>query len=941
MGENAVAIGQQQAGLSVRASGMIAAVLLALGGGPATAQSPVPAGARKVPQEPAPADEIERLRTMLAQPGPDGRDARATAIERLLVMPLPAAHRVLQQVLGRETEPEELRLAILAALQRHLLGISSTLFGTAIPEARAEIVGGYVGVLSRFWRGAGADQAATHPLLALARTTLQKFDVSELEVALRAQLATADTGARIACLCCIADMQQLHLGHLLAEFVEVPDAVVRTAARQALRMLTFHEEEFATRAQFAAWFEKNGAVRYLDLAEQAARRVPEIARRDRAELAQMRIEAAVAVVSAYTTRTQGFDWAAISARTLVDDTAVLDACLGQLQKALAAGLPPDGPGGARQAFCRALLARWREVGPEPVARRSLLLEVAAYTARPEETELATELVTLLIAQLEAPTVEQQLAALRGLKCFPTVDTRGRILRYALAQLPAGPAARPPLETALATLGSRTPPRWYAPAPSDPDKTEWLALVRGICAADALPELRDAALTLALALDSKDQCVPEMFGVLLDLAKDTSKDVKFRSQCLIHLRGWRDQSGSADNWVAALQHLLGDPAPELRQLAAESLRVLTESVDPRKRDWISATITALRDQLRVEQNPGVLRAMVESIQVCGREPQMPARAIGELNRLLGEIGLPVPAEHQFRLEPLLQALATLGADPAAVGGQWLGACPQLLNHERRQSLRLVLQNHAAADLAPDVASADAGRAERARRAMQALIKTASIKPAKESWKSTEELQREARDVRVAFAALDPYLESMLLDEPKYRLLRLEVELAGGRYPEVVQRATSWLANGGPNLPPNGAARTAMTAAQTDRVRILAAEAQLELGKAEAAARLIAEREPDQPNDARALELQTRIGKALFLTDPVAAVDLLDRVLKATSAEDGALFRARLIDWAIHRVRHDPTSRAAVWSDIERHASLFDAQECPIELRDAFQGIRAHH
>lgn len=46
-------------------------------------------------QDPAPGDEIERLRAMLTEPGPDGREARETAIARLLAMPQPAAHRVL------------------------------------------------------------------------------------------------------------------------------------------------------------------------------------------------------------------------------------------------------------------------------------------------------------------------------------------------------------------------------------------------------------------------------------------------------------------------------------------------------------------------------------------------------------------------------------------------------------------------------------------------------------------------------------------------------------------------------------------------------------------------------------------------------------------------------------------------------------------------------
>jgi len=912
-------------------------MVLALLAGEAMAQPEVPKNG-KVAQEPSPAEDLARLRGMLSQPGADGRQAREMAIERLLGMPSPAAHRVLQLVLATNPDVDAVPQSILMALQRHLFGSPETLFGAAGRTERAEIVAGYVAVLSTFWRGAA--EPSLDALREPARTTLLTLPVRDLEGAFRVLLAGADPGDKVALLRCIADMQQVHLGQLLAEYLDAADTTVSTAARQSLRLLTFRDEDFASRAQFAAWFEKNRDVRYFDLAERAARGLPELVRRERAQLERMRIDAAVQVVSAYTTRAPGFDWAAIHARTLVDDANVLDACLLVLQKALAPGLPPDSQGPARVAFCRALLQRWRELAPDQGVRRSLLLEVAAHTARPDETELVTELTVLLTTQLEAPTVEEQTAALRGLECFPTVESRTRILRYALAHLPRGAAAKTQLTAALATLSSRRTPRWYAPASTDADKPFWLELVRGIGAAEALPELRDAALALALTLDAKDLRVPEVFGILLDLAKDPQKDVKFRTACLFQLRGWRDQPGSADLWVQALHELLADPKPELRQLAAESLSMLTESVDSRKQVWIQSSITALRDRLLNEPSPAVLKAMVDSLQICGKEPQMPEVAIGALNMVMAQIGWPVPPEHEFRREPLLLALAALAVDPGPVGSQWLGACNQLLQHKKRDSLRLILQNHAAVELAPDVGSADTALADRARGAMKVLIRTALLKPPRDGWKSTDELQREARDVGTAFAALDRLDEATRLDEPRHRLLRLEVELAGGRYQDVVQRATAWLANGTPNPAPGGVAQVAITAEQKDRMRVLLAEAQIELDKPDAASKTIAEREGDQPSDARVLELQTRIGKALSGTDPVRAVELFERVLKATPLEDAA-FRARLMDWATARVRHDPTARAAVWGEIERHAVLFDAQECPVELREAFQNIRAQH
>jgi hypothetical protein len=305
-------------------------------------------------------------------------------------------------------------------------------------------------------------------------------------------------------------------------------------------------------------------------------------------------------------------------------------------------------------------------------------------------------------------------------------------------------------------------------------------------------------------------------------------------------------------------------------------------------------------------------------------------------VLGDLGNPVPPEQQFRLEPLLGALSTIAGDSRADRGQWVGACAFLEQHGKRDSLRLVLQNHGAIELAKDVTNSDAGLADRARQAMHWLIRTALMKPARPAWSSSDELLREARDVRNAFTALEKVDESQRLDEPKHRLLRLEVELACGSFQDVVQRTTSWLSPT-PAAAPNGAARTTFSADEQDRMRCLAAEAQLGLGKADLAARLLADRDPDRSADARLLDLQGRIAKALFQADQGGAVAMFERVFRATPPEDPQ-FRSRLIDWATARTRHDPASRAATLTEVERHAALFDAQDCPSDLREAFQGLR---
>jgi hypothetical protein len=122
-----------------------------------------------------------------------------------------------------------------------------------------------------------------------------------------------------------------------------------------------------------------------------------------------------------------------------------------------------------------------------------------------------------------------------------------------------------------------------------------------------------------------------------------------------------------------------------------------------------------------------------------------------------------------------------------------------------------------------------------------------------------------------------------------------------------------------------------------MRVLLAEAHLGLGKPDLAAKVLAERDGEQSGDVRLTDLQSRIAKALTATDSAASLALLTRVLKATPPEDPQ-FRARLVDWASASVRQDPGSRQAVLVELDRHAALFEAQDCPPELRDAFVQLR---
>ncbi len=908
----------------------------ALCGSCSSGQKPTPPKTGVAPQEStAPVDDLAKLQAMLEQPGPDGREARETAVQRLISWPTSDGHRILQVALARSDDPDDVRGTILLALQGHLLGHPGQLFGGADAAARQQILRGYVTVLAPLWRGVetGIEATAANPVRSAARTAMQRMPAPELQVVISELLTSVPVEEQLSLLRCVADLQQLYFAKTLADFIEAPDSNVRAAARQSLQLLTFHEEEFTTKAQFTAWFEQFGRMRYVDLAERAARRLPlrlELLREERARLI---VESAVEFVRAQTIRTPGLAWQAISARTLVDDPAVLDACLEQLQKALGERLPADDDPAARLQFCRALLDRWRLVAPDQIRRRALLLEVASYCVKPEETEVATEIVTMLVAQLDQQAPPARLAAIRSLRRFSGAEVRGRLVRHANALVVAPAAAKVELEAVLATLSSRASPRWYAPAENDPDRADWMKLVRAVCSLAELPELRSKGLDLALSLDARDQRLPEVFTLLVDLVGDAAQGAQFRSTCLIHLRGWLDQPAVADVLVTKLRNLLTDTAPEVRQKAAESLARLPDLTDARRVDWITMTIATVRERLKVEPTEAVLLALVNVVQVCGRQPDMAENAIGALNIVLESLGTPVPLEQKFRGDPVLLALSTIAADPNAARGSWLGACPQLLANGRRDSLRLILKNHGAIELAKGVANNDGAIRERAQKAMQVVIETALLKPAKDAWASTEDLQKEAFEVRNAFLALDNVDEALRLDKAEHRLLRLEVELAGGKYQEVEKRAQSWLTAGN-----GGAARTTFTPAQATAVRMLAAEALLGLNKPDAAAKILVEREAEPANPAALADLQVRIARSLPATSAALAASLFDKALRATPPEDPPTFRARLLEWAQAKIRADAAAKEATLAELDRHVALFDARDCPQEQRDAFQNLR---
>ncbi|MCB9879765.1 MAG: hypothetical protein H6835_19390 [Planctomycetes bacterium] len=878
-------------------------------------------------------DELAKLREMLSRAGPDGRADREGAVARLLTMPKPEAHRILQQVLLRSEDPDGLHQAIVNALYQHLLAGPQQQFGGADASTRGQILTGYLGALAPLW---SSEADATSALRVAARRALQRVPARELDEAAKVLLKASDPAGRVRILRCLADMQQTLLAATIADYLEAGDEVVRDGARAALQLLIYPEQPIRSKAEFEAWQVAHGGLAYIDLVELAARRGPRPLERLREELARTRIAAARDVVIAYVERSAGIDWSLVQARTISEDPEVLDACLDALVGSLSRSPQADEASPSRQAFCRALLDRFRQIPegaqPELQQRRVRVLEVAAYLARPSEVEVATEIRSLLLAQLDHAPATVGVAALRGLRRFPSVEARATLVARARAMLAEPAPSKELLQAMFDTLSSRSSPRWPAPSQDDADKADWLSLVDAGCRSASELELRTPALKLAQTLDANDLRVPGAFGVLLALVRDPGLATKDRSTALLYLEAWRADQQLAPEWVQALQALLEDPAPALRATAAESLAKLPESSDSRRGEWFDSTLMALRDRLGVEPDASVMLALVECVKACGKEQGMPEKAIGVLRGVLDGIGQPVAPEQQFRLDPLLGALAAIAADQRAAGGPWLAACGPLLQYGKRKNVRLVLQNHAAMELAKDVNKKDdATVAERARQAMRVVIECAALKPPRTGWASSEELLREARDVCAAFVALDQVPIESRLDQPRHRLLRLSACLAAGKPLDVVQRGTPW-------LDPAAAANGGGDDAFRDQLRLLLAEAQLALNKPEEARKQLDARAPGVVNDPQALDLTSRVARELLKSDAAGASAMFDRVLQATAPEDPA-FRGRLLDWLRCKLQQDPAARDEAWQVAERHAAMFAAADCPAEQQKEFEQLRA--
>lgn len=898
-------------------------------------------------QTPGNGNGLEELKAALDRPGPEGAEGRQAAIENLLGRLELKAHALLQERL-RAPAHEDLPREILTALARRVRNSSDRVFsiGDENKEQRQQVVRSYVPSLVTFWLEAppGSDAKVVgtrEQWRELARACTSKMPLFEFDEGLRALLLlpTQEETMQVAALQCAADCREMFYAGLLADQLGHRSPRVQAAARAALKRLCFLPEEFTSIEQFQQWKQKNGDKRYYDLAEEAARAAESLVLRMQAEFHAQLVQKNVDVVAAMAENRAAINWTAVQALALTDEPpGTTDACLERLRQRLQDELHADknAPTAERHAFHKSLLEAWNKTPVEQVRRRALLLETAAYLLRPGEAELAVEMEKLLVQQLAAAEPVLVLAATRGLRRFPTVSSRTALVRTARAAVddPRGPDLGL-LRAILRTLGR---PGNTAPAETDADKPEWIGLIRRLLQGDAFKELRSDAMAMAVVPDARGERVPEVFDALLALAEDQSQGGEVRQRSLIHLKDFLKKEERADTFVRELAGLLADSDQEIRRFAANELaRLRLDHLEASRRVWIQVVQQAARERLRVETNPDVLRALIDCIKVGARKPGSPDLAIGSIKLVLEEIGFPVPAEQQFRVRPLLAALAEIAGepmtDPGLQGLPWLSAGEVLWRHEERRHLRHVLESQHASALSSEVASGDQSKADRARQAMWLLLRTAALRPATESW-SAPEAKQEATDVRAAFAALDGV--NVELDAPALRILRLQVLAALGAHADVVAFGTRWLA--GDDKPKGG---VGLSPEQKDTVRLWMAEARLFQGQLDKAEALLRERDPVRSGEAPTLLVVDRLARAhLDAGAPDKALPWLDQVLKATGESDPR-FRARLLAWAQTYVHVNPGSRQDVIAQLERSVTLFRSADCPPDLKEAFDRLRALH
>jgi hypothetical protein len=847
--------------------------------------------------------DVDALRAALAQPGPEARGVRETAVEALLSRKEPAAHAVLHQVVRDGADADGVAFTILSQLRRKLGNPQDPVFGA---NERDKGVGrSYVPALAALFAIPPIDSAAERELREEARQCLAALSAADRRRAIETLLQGEDAALRRGALLLAGGSRDLGLAPLIAAWLDVADQA--DVAREALAQLTF-ADAFGGRAQFEEWWEANRERSYVILAEAAARlaRDARSAAQRRAE--QRTTEVLADLVEAWAAQ-EDVPWARIAERALADEpVGSTRVCLERLRDVLARAPRTGGAGSERLAFLQQLVGLL-SLGPPSVAARAVLLELTAYLVTPGE-EKADEVVTLLRAGLahESPAVRR--AAALGLARFPGAESTQLLVRAGLRARQT--AELPVLSAVLAALAA---PGRTAPADSDADTfPAWLELMDGVLRDDAMPEqLRDAALSVLEQRGASGKLLGQVFSALVAVTKSKAHAPFIRERAALALQPHAAADvGAAGTYVATLLQLLEDPEKRMRLKAAQLLQTL-----PKHRDavdsWRTEVLSGAGARLAQEPDEAVLRALVTCLerQVDADKPDLEP-VISRLCTALQE--LTQAGRNGTRRQTLVNSLAGLAATQGLDTMKWVRAAEALVELGERREVRNVIERQRPLQMV----GRDGVHDEVVRRALATVVATALLRPRSEAL-----IKREAGDVLEALAYFDQ--RRVPTDAPPWRLLRLDALAAHERWDEVVAQAQQEVKDG--KLGP----------ADLDRVRAVQARAHLGLGDVDAAVTVFGEGLTDL-DSAVAASLAEDIGAALSRKQRKRdAVAWLTRAQQLT-AESDPLFARRLLRRLDAEGQAEPELRPALLAHLLQREALFSGPDAGADLRAEFEQVK---
>lgn len=874
-------------------------------------------------------EDLDRLAKELSQPGPEAQDVRFSAAQELLGRTDPRAHQILHARIVLDEDPDGVRRMILERLEARLRNSRDEVFGAETAgrdlAERSKIHESYVGPLAHVMAlGDAAKPAAAAPS-ALARSCYLRLDAQARFDGVQRLLvdsATVPLG-----LVAARESRLPRAGRLLAELLEHPEHA--QPARAALAALTFHPGGFADAAAFEAWYEANQGLTYTDLAERAARRGEleiETVRRESAQrLIQTRARLAVALCDA-----PEVAWDQLA--TLCGAQAGVDqvrACLAEIAPRLAERLHEGNGTRERRALHQSLVQRLDQPGAGD-GLRPLILEVAAYLLRPTdpaEQDLRQAMGTRLRGAIANGNGEVRLAAMRGIRRLYTVDNWRAVVEALDAELaavqrdqggkPSAPSQRF-LEAALGTLQTASP-RWSTPA-------EEITSLRG--ALDAIMRLDDAsavqrqAIALARLPDASGTRLETMFEFLTQTARAAQRRPELRRLAFAYAQDFvgGEEGDRSQAYVELARDLLSAEETELRRLAAERLKRLTET-DERARGWSSTILDAARGRLTVETDPSVYKELVKVLTLCALPPAGSDAALESVmtalqNAIADVYREPIRGEVQFRADPLFGELNVLAASSMASIENWTAAVSVLVERDQRSRALDVLERQPPVD------------------ASEPLAQTAWALPLDVALlrRPSEPLGvEEAQAVREAMRLLRTKSDGW--ESASTRLLEVEVANALGEYEAALSVGDGLLGGGAANfdrLPEDDDAG--------DRVAVALGQARARAEDPAGAVELLAGTTPGGAYAPVAAGLLEEIVLDRRRADPAVCLRAA-KAMRALLNDQSPQFRGRFLLWAEVHQEHASAEHQTVRAALETWRALFTAADCPAPLRERYETLLA--